>query len=523
MDRRDFLRTTGAAAAALAARQVGAAPERPNLVIVHTDEHNFRTLGCYRALLPRSQALMWGPLVCETPNIDWLAKHGAVATRFYGTTPVCSPSRSSFVSGRYPQNTPVTTNNIPMDDEVVTFAEILRRKGYATGYAGKWHLDGTGKPQWGPKRQFGFADNRFMFNRGHYKQMEDTPDGPRVKARKGGKPNYSVAGADPKSFTTDWLADKTVEFIQAHKGKPFAYMVSIPDPHGPNSVRPPYDTLYDPAKFKPPATLSVDPKDAPAWGKPQVKGFQGKLMASYYGMVKCIDDNVGKILKALKAAGVLERTIVLFTSDHGDLCFEHGRHNKGVPYEGSARIPFVLYAPGRVKPGTVVTHALGCVDFLPTILALMGVETAGKEEGRDASGLFRGQPPADWQDVAFFRGTCRPGGVNWLAAATSRFKLVLAPNDKPWLFDLEEDPNELVNRIGDAKYRDTLRGLGRAIAAYAKAHRDTYVEHPRIAADLAWCIDATGDYKPPAGIQSAPAPATRRGKKRRGKRQADKA
>ncbi|MFW6163872.1 MAG: sulfatase-like hydrolase/transferase [Planctomycetota bacterium] len=377
MDRRSFLKTTGAVTAALAAGGVRAAPERPNLLVIHTDEHNFRTLGCYRALMPRGQALMWGPVVCETPHIDWLARHGAVATRFYATTPVCSPSRSSFVSGRYPQNTPVTTNNIPMDESVVTFAEILRREGYATGYAGKWHLDGTGKPQWGPKRTFGFADNRYMFNRGHWKQLEDTPKGPRVKARKRGRPTYSVAGADPESFTTDFLADRAVEFIREHKGEPFAYMVSIPDPHGPNSVRPPYDTMYDASKFKPPATLGRDPRDAPAWGKPRVKRFRGGLMASYYGMVKCIDDNVGKMLQALKAAGLLERTIVVFTADHGDLCFEHGRHNKGVPYEASARIPFVLYAPGRVKAGTVVRRALGCVDFLPTILALMAVQAAG--------------------------------------------------------------------------------------------------------------------------------------------------
>ena len=103
-------------------------------MIIHTDEHNFRTLGCY------------GGKIVKTPNIDLLAAGGAMCTKFYATTPVCSPSRAAFVSGRYPQNTPVVTNNIPMSDETVTFAEILRRQGYATGYAGKWHIDGTGKP-----------------------------------------------------------------------------------------------------------------------------------------------------------------------------------------------------------------------------------------------------------------------------------------------------------------------------------------------------------------------------------------
>ena len=140
--------------------------------MIQTDEHHFKTLGCY------------GNRIVQTPNIDWIARSGAIATSFYATSPVCSPSRAALVSGRYPQNTPVVTNNVPLDDSIITFAEILRRKGYSTGYAGKWHLDGSEKPQWGPKRKFGFEDNRFMFNRGHWKKFEDTASGPRVGSSK---------------------------------------------------------------------------------------------------------------------------------------------------------------------------------------------------------------------------------------------------------------------------------------------------------------------------------------------------
>ena len=97
--------------------------KRPNLLIIHTDEHNFRTLGCYRKTLAPDQALIWGPkAVVDTPNIDWLAQKGALCSSFYATTPVCSPSRAAFVSGRYPQNTPVVTNNIPLNDNLITFA-----------------------------------------------------------------------------------------------------------------------------------------------------------------------------------------------------------------------------------------------------------------------------------------------------------------------------------------------------------------------------------------------------------------
>jgi arylsulfatase A-like enzyme len=210
MKRREFIRTTGAATSAAAigtASSDGAEDDRPNLVIVHCDELNFRTIGCYRDTLSPEQALMWGPkAVCETPHIDSLAKEGALCTKFYAATPVCSPSRSSLISGQYPQNTPVTSNSVHLDDGVVTFAHQLAEAGYATGYAGKWHLDGNGKPQWAPERNFGFEDNRFMFNRGHWKQFELTPEGPRVKARdKKGKPSYAVAGADEEST---WSASR---------------------------------------------------------------------------------------------------------------------------------------------------------------------------------------------------------------------------------------------------------------------------------------------------------------------------
>lgn len=209
-----------------------ALPSRPNVLIIQTDEHNFRTLGCYRALLPKEQAFVWGDgLAVETPHIDSLAKRGALCDRFYAASPVCTPSRASFVTGRYPQNTGASMNDRPMRDDVVTFAEALRRKGYATGYTGKWHVDSPARPGWSPGRKFGFEDNRYLFNRGHWKQLEDTPNGPAVKARnaKGG-PTYNVIGADEKSFTTDFLADKTVTFIRAHKSEPFCFMLSLPDP-----------------------------------------------------------------------------------------------------------------------------------------------------------------------------------------------------------------------------------------------------------------------------------------------------
>lgn len=444
-----------------------------NLLVIQTDEHHFKTLGCY------------GGKVVPTPNIDWIARNGALATSFYATTPVCSPSRASLMSGLYPQKTPVATNNIPMDTKVVTFAEVLRRRGFVTGYAGKWHLDGQGKPQWAPTRKFGWEDNRFMFNRGHWKKFVDSPQGPRVAALKDGLTSYGLNGADERTFATDWLTDKVIDFINNQKGKPFCYMVSYPDPHGPNTVRPPYDTMYANVQVPIPPSVNKTPAQTPAWGAraPRITADTIRaLMPKYYGMVKCLDDNVGRILGALRRNQQLGRTLIVFTSDHGDLCGEHGRLNKGVPYEGSARIPFLLHCPGKVPPGTVVDEALSCIDFLPTVTSLLNVEHGLQVDGRDASSLFAGAVGEKWDDIAFLRSTKGTGG--WLCAVTDRYKLVYASTGKPWMFDLEQDPDELVNLFEDPVHWPVVRRLTKSLADYAGAHQDAHFTKPGIASAI---------------------------------------
>ena len=484
MDRRDFLKVTVGVSVAANFTPAFAASKaaKPNLLIIHTDEHNFRTLGCYRKLMSEEQAFVWGKgIKVDTPNIDWIADNGAICTRFYATTPVCTPSRASFLSGKYPQNTPAHNNSIKLGDDIITFAQVLSENGYDTGYAGKWHLDGHGKPQWAPQRKFGFNDNRYMYNRGHWKKMGDTQDGPRILARdKNDKPTYNVNDADEKSFATDYLADKTIDFINKHTDKPFCYMLSIPDPHGPNTVRAPYDTMYNDLKFEVPETATKPAKSLPSWDKKRkATKMKSDMMAKYFGMVKCIDDNVGKILKALQKNNIIDNTIIIFTSDHGDMCFEHGKHNKGIPQEASAKIPFAIHYPARIKKRTVINEAMGCVDFMPTILKLMSVRSPGTEEGRDCSQLFlKGRPPAGWDDIAFFRAT-GDDDTNWVAAVTKQHKIVYKKGDQPWLYDLKNDPDELTNFYNDKKYAAVVKKMSAALIEYGKKYND-----PRTAESL---------------------------------------
>ncbi len=537
MQRRDFLAASAVlpwtagfeAQLTLRLAAAGVPAHKLNLLVIHTDEHNFRTLGCYRALLPPEAARVWGKeAVLETPHIDSLAKDGALCTRFYAASPVCTPSRASFVTGRYPQNTGAVVNDRPMLDDMVTFAEVLRRQGYATGYAGKWHLDGEAKPGWSPRRKFGFDDNRYMFNRGHWKMLEDTPEGPRVKAvDKQGQPTYAVEGADAQSFTTDFLADKTIEFIRAHRNEPFCFMLSIPDPHGPNTVRPPYDTMFADIPFQQPASAAEKGHDLPSWalpaGQPQMEN-----MPRYFGMVKCIDDNVGKILAALREAGLWERTIVVFTSDHGDLCGEHGRINKGNPLQTSACVPFLIRCPGLIAPATVVHEALTTADFKPTILGLMGAAGDAADEGRDASCLLRtGKAPSDWQDAAF---SYQAAGL-WLMAVSRRWKLVFSVADDPCLFDLDNDPLEMTNCFRDPQHREEVRRLAVQLLDYARRFNNPAIANASLHADLVWAAEGAGPYvapkrprassaEPESGVEVEPktkVPAKRAARKRKAK------
>ena len=125
--------------------------DKPNVLVIITDEHNFRTLGCYRDTLSTEQAEMWGPgSVVETPHFDRLAKEGVLCTRAYATAPVCSPCRAAMITGMYPQNTGVPTNNAELRADVPTLAKVMANRGYQTSFVGKWHLGGDGKPEWAP-------------------------------------------------------------------------------------------------------------------------------------------------------------------------------------------------------------------------------------------------------------------------------------------------------------------------------------------------------------------------------------
>jgi arylsulfatase A-like enzyme len=464
--------------------------KRPNVLLLITDEHNFRTLGCYRDLMPREQAEMWGPgVVVPTPNLDRLAQDGVICTRAYATAPVCSPCRAAMITGRYPHIAGVPTNDLVLDRSIPTLADRLNQAGYRTTFIGKWHLGGTGKPEWAPKVDGGFQFTKYMFNRGHWKKFVMENGQPRVGPQQNGQPNYDLDGADEKTFATDWLTDRAIEFItDAEAKKPFFAVVSYPDPHGPNTVRPPYDHRFDDMRFESPRTYQTG-IPAPKWlgAATNHPVFRGDDMSRYFGMVQCIDDNVGRLLDQMDSAGCLENTLIIMTSDHGDLCYEHDRQNKGNPYEGSARVPMLVRFPGRIAKGQVYEHPVGTVDVTPTVMGLLKLGADANDQGRDLSDLLvnvaENKVDANHPPVVFLRNAGT--SARWVAAVDHRYKLILSVNDVPWLFDATQDPDELLNFFRRPGTEGVAERLASALRDYGMKNEDPYVQHPNIAASLA--------------------------------------
>ena len=435
---------------------------RPNLLIIHTDQQSAWTLSCYGGDSTR----------VDTPNIDRLAVEGALFSEFFTNSAVCTPSRGCFLTGRYPHCHGAYANNIPLHEDEITLAHCLARSGWDTGYVGKWHLDGDSRntpPGWIlPEHAFGFQDHRWMFNDFHPKSiLEDRSEKPRMT---------HAIGEGP--YGTDWLTDKAIEFLGRDRSAPFLLMLSLPDPHTPYSVREPYASMFNPEDVTVPETFWDE--QVPDWvmqgreryayafhnsiSDPNREQNLRRQKAAYCGAVKCIDYNVGRILSFLADRDMLDDTIVVFTTDHGDYMGEHGLYGKGTIYEASYHIPLVIRWPAVIPGGLVIDNMVSTVDFQQTILGLMGLPPSGREQGWDASSVLRGQHVEGPTDV-FAHNQC------FIRASvfTPHWNFGIVPQAQCMLFDRRNDPLEQHNLYGDPAYNEIVVELARRVMEHHQA------------------------------------------------------
>lgn len=440
------------------------AAERPNILIILPDQMRASATGCD------------GNVDVRTPNIDRMAAEGVRFKRTYANVPVCCPARSILITGTYPHVNGMVANDLRLREERITIAERLRDAGYRTGFVGKWHLDGgprePGFVPPGPRRQGFEFWAAYECHHRHFEPcyFRDTPE------------RITVSKFEPEAS-----CDFAVEFLKSQpQGRPFFLTVQMGPPHNPYGAPEDYMKLYDAGKITPDvswqaggATQSV-PKGGlrrgPLAGRFVPVGSKGEI-AAYYAAITAIDDQVGRLLATLKETGADENTIILFTSDHGDMLGNHGMRWKRKPHDESARVPGIIRWPARVPKGKVVDTLFSHIDMAPTLLALAGQKVPGDMQGEDLSlvalGLTTDGPDAVLLQIFV---PFNPGGIAapWRGIITRDHTYARHENAAWVLFDDKADPHQMNNLVTDPAAADLREKLDAQLAALMKKNGDSW-------------------------------------------------
>ncbi len=443
----------------------GAAPA--NVLFIMADQFRHDALSCA------------GNPVVETPNLDRLAAEGVRFTDAVCSSPLCGPSRASLLTGQYAHGHRCWGNfeiaqpgGLP--ESAQTWDETLAANNYRVEYHGKWHT--------GAANRSCYHDGLPYYLEGYHKYLEEQYPG-RKKAegeavdrytkwfyrpfpvdrmmaeairRKLSMPHHNEAGESSvpagKSLTA-WTADRVIRFLQSRPKQPFSVTCSILHPHAPLVASPPYATVYDPAKMPMPRVLDDEYTPAERRSIPNVLTLTpdglGSYISLYYGLVREVDDWVGRILAALDAAGLASNTLVVFTADHGEMLGEHSRVSKMVFYEASLRVPLMMRLPGRIPKGRKLRVPAAGADVAPTILDYCGIPVPREMHGRSLRAAIE---TGKTDSPGAFSELLRPeSGQEQRMWRTPEWKLSFV-GGKPYLYNLAEDPGETRNLL-DPKHR----------------------------------------------------------------------
>ena len=444
LTRRDLLRA-GALAFAATASPLPAQSRRPNVLILFPDQMRAQAMG-----------VMGNPDV-KTPNIDRLASQGLLLRHTYANTPVCCPARANILTGRYAHRNGMIANDLRLRESEVTIAEVLGRAGYRTGFIGKWHLDGGPRlPGFVPpgERRQGFefwAANECSHSHFDTQYFRDSPE------------PIPIRKFEPEVWT-----DLALEFLEAcaKDSRPFFLQVAMGPPHNPYKAPEKYRKMYDPAKL----TMRDNWREG--------TGVPGREdLAEYYGMITAVDDQAGRVMAALDRLKLAQDTVVLFSSDHGDMFGSQGTILKRKPWEESIGVPGIVRYPRRTEAGRRTDALFTHVDFAPTLLGLCGITAPSSMQGTDLSPLILGRTE-DGPDSAFFQifGPFSGGRVaeGWRGVRTKRY-MYARTKSRPWvLYDVEKDPFELNDLVEDPASADLLRRMDDGLAQWMRRTGDTW-------------------------------------------------
>ena len=468
---------------------------RPNIIYIMSDDHAAHAISAY------------GSRVNTTPNIDRIAREGALLTNVFATNSICTPSRAAILTGQYAHLNGVTMFN-RFDSSRVTVAQLLRQRGYHTAMIGKWHLgsDPVGFDHWEILPGQGAYMNPILYTHTGEKTYTDR-------------------------YVTDVITDLGIDFLKTRpRGKPFFLMLHHKAPHRnwqPDSTHgaqfanrwiPEPPTLWDDYTTRSDALreneqriasnisrsdlkLTPPPGLAPAELRAWLNGFpdtltidQGgrsvtltgtaltrykyqKYMRDYLATVQSVDDNIGRLLTYLDESGLARNTIVIYTSDQGFFLGDHGLYDKRFMYEESLRMPFVIRWPARIRPGTRVDGMVINVDFPSLFLDVAGAPPSREMQGRSFLPLLLNRSASDWRTSMYYRYYHDPGHHNTrqhYGVRTLTHKLIYFWTKDQWeLFDLRSDPQELHNLYGQPGFEQVTAVLKAELARLKASVSDT--------------------------------------------------
>lgn len=459
IDRREFLAAASGAATISVGCETTQAPT--NVLFVLADQWRSSALGC------------GSDAVVRTPYIDGLAAEGANWQRAYAANPVCTPNRACILTGRHSHQTGMVRNDIQLPPQEVCWPELLRSAGYATHYVGKWHLDGPPKPGYVPPgwRRRGFATFE-GFNRGHvYHKHWGFDDS--------GEPLAAIAaGLDPY-YEPTLQTDLAIDFMRRNQDQPFACFLSWGPPHTP--FRPPdAHDLYELGEI-------VLRGNVPAEHEARAR----KDLAGYYGLCESLDHEMGRLLAFLDESGLRDNTLLIFTSDHGELAGSHGKYRKGEPESESLQVPLMMRLPGRIAAGSEPETLISSVDLMPTLLSLCDMPATDTCAGSDLSGAVTPGSTAPSVESLYCEGkvlnapelrpgTNSPDARPWRSLVTQRYKLNVRADHSivDGLFDLQEDPLELRNLANTVEARSLQGDLLAELKAWGQRTGDPFPAAP---------------------------------------------
>ncbi len=425
------------------------AGRRPNILLIYTDDQRFDSL-----------SITGNPWI-ETPNLDRIASEGVLFQRAYVTTSRCCPARVSMLTGKVAHVHGVW-NNHPDRDFLLdhrTVADVLQAAGYRTAWIGKWHLPNEGG---GPVRGFD-----------HWVSYE----GPGSHF---GQPlNVNGETRATEGFQADRLTDLALEFLASERDveQPFFLTLAFKNPHVPLTPAARHAGLLAERKIPLPASAADPPERLPLFYRRLARESRHSIddpqtfdreARAYWELVLSIDDNVGRVLEALEASGELQHTLVVATTDNGQLMGEHGLQQKGLSYEPSIRVPLAMRLPGEIPAGTVTDRLALNVDLMPTLLELAGVSVPEDLQGTSLAPLWR-DPAAAWRErFLYLAPGFGQGAVVERAVVEARWKYVhidVEGQREELLFDLHADPDERENLARDPAHTAELERLREAMRA----------------------------------------------------------